>query len=48
MWFSVALIIIGILLSMTSYLRNLSVTSMGLVIAVVGVVVAVLAKMIVK
>jgi hypothetical protein len=48
MWFSVALIVVGIILSVGSYIGDLSVAKMGLLIAIVGVVVAVLAKIIMK
>lgn len=44
MWFSVGLIIIGIVLGLSSYIGDVSITSIGLTMAIVGAVVAVLAR----
>jgi hypothetical protein len=48
MWFSIALIIVGVVLWMGSYLGDFSITTMSLIMVGVGVGIAVLAKMIMK
>lgn len=48
MWFSVGLIILGVILGISSYLGDFSITTISLIMVVVGIGAAVLAKVISK